>query len=61
MRNQQPGVVMKSLGGERLQIKTYLALRSDEFSRMVNEFARAFLRKCWPPSESKAQVAGAKT
>ena len=61
MRNQQLGVVMKPLGEKRLQIKTYLALRADESSWMVNEFARAFLRKCSPQSESGAHVVGAKT
>lgn len=61
MRNQQPGVAMKPLGEERLQIKTYLALRADESSPMVNEFARAFVRKCSPASESGGQVAEVKT
>jgi DNA-binding transcriptional LysR family regulator len=61
MKNQRPGVVMKPLGEERLQIKTFLALRADESSQMVNEFARAILRKCSPPSESRAHVVGAKT
>ncbi len=56
IRNQQPGVVMKPLGEERLQIKTYLALRANESSRMVNEFARAFLRKCAPPVEPDDQL-----
>ncbi len=61
MRNQQSGVVMKPLGEERLQIKTFLALRADESSQMVNEFARAFLRKCSPPPEAGAAlVVGAK-
>jgi DNA-binding transcriptional LysR family regulator len=54
--NQQAGVVMKPLGEEQLLIKTYLALRANESSRMVNEFARAFLRKCAPPSEPDSQM-----
>lgn len=54
--NQQAGVVMKPLGEEQLLIKTYLALRANESSRMVNEFARAFLRKCTPPSEPDSQM-----
>ncbi len=61
MRNQQPGVVMKPLGEERLQIRTYLALRADESSQMVKEFARAFLRKCLPPSEAEAHLVEART
>jgi hypothetical protein len=52
---------MKSLGEERLQIKTYLALRADESSWMVNEFARAFFRKCSPTFKSGAHLVGAKT
>ena len=54
--NQQSGVVMKPLAEERLLIKTYLALRANESSRMVNEFARAFLRKCAPPSDPDDQL-----
>jgi DNA-binding transcriptional LysR family regulator len=54
--NRQSGVVMKPLGEGQLLIKTYLALRANESSRMVNEFARAFLRKCAPPSESDSQM-----
>jgi hypothetical protein len=56
MRNQRPGVVMKPLGENRLQIKTYLALRADESSQVVIEFAQTFLRKCSPPFESGAHV-----
>jgi hypothetical protein len=37
-------------------IKTYLALRADEPSRMVNEFARAFLRKCAPQTTVEEQL-----
>lgn len=54
--NEQTGVVMKPLGEEQLIIKTYLALRANESSRMVNEFARAFLRRCAPPSEPDNQM-----
>jgi DNA-binding transcriptional LysR family regulator len=54
--NQHPGVVMKPLAEERLQIKTFLALRADESSQMVNEFAQAFLHKCSPPSEPDSQM-----
>jgi DNA-binding transcriptional LysR family regulator len=54
--NQRPGLVMKPLGESQLLIKTYLALRANESSRMVNEFARAFLRKCAPPSKPDSQM-----
>ncbi len=56
LSNRQPGVIMKPLAEDRLLIKTYLALRANESSRMVNEFARAFLRKCAPPSEPDNQM-----
>lgn len=56
MLKHQPGVVMKPLAEEGLQIKTYLAMRANESSRMVNEFARAFLRKCSPPSDPDSQM-----
>ncbi len=42
-------VVVKPLADETLQLSTYLALRADDSSRMVNEYARAFLRKCAGP------------
>lgn len=56
INNQQPGVVMKPFGEAQLLVKTYLALRANESSRMVNEFARAFLRKCAPRSEPDSQM-----
>lgn len=56
LSHQQPGVVMKPLGETQLVVRTYLALRSNESSRMVNEFARAFLRKCAPPSDPDNQM-----
>jgi DNA-binding transcriptional LysR family regulator len=56
LNNEQAGVVMKPIAEESLVIKTYLALRADEPSRMVNEFARAFLRKCAPQSPAEAQL-----
>ena len=56
LSNRQPGVIMKPLGEVQLIVKTYLALRSNESSRMVNEFARAFLRRCAPPSEPDNQL-----
>ncbi len=45
----RPGVVAKPLDEESPQLRTYLALRADEGSRLTNEFARAFLRKCCGP------------
>lgn len=56
LSNEQRGVVVKPLAEERLTVRTYLALRADEPSRMVNEFARAFLRKCIPEPASEGQL-----
>jgi len=54
--NEQPGVTVRLLADRSLWIKTYLALRANESSRMVNEFARAFLRKCAPQAPSEEQL-----
>ena len=56
LRNEQPGVVMKPIAEDCLVIKTYLAIRADESSRVVNEFARAFLRKCAPQPALEGQL-----
>jgi DNA-binding transcriptional LysR family regulator len=56
LNNEQAGVVMKPVAEDSLVIKTHLALRADEPSRMVNEFARAFLRKCAPQAPAEAQL-----
>lgn len=46
LSHRHSGVVARPLSDKALQVSTYLALRADEPSRMINEFARAFLRKC---------------
>ncbi|MBW4045794.1 MAG: LysR family transcriptional regulator [Acidobacteria bacterium] len=54
--NEQPGITIRPLADRALRIKTYLALRANEPSRMVNEFARAFLRKCKPQEPVERQL-----
>lgn len=56
LSSEQPGVIVKPVAERSLWIKTYLALRANESSRLVNEFARAFLRKCNPQSPSDRQM-----
>lgn len=46
--NQRLGIVVKPLAEDNLQIRTYLAMRADDSSRMVNEFAQKFLHRCAP-------------
>ena len=55
MSQRRHGLVVKPLAEEHLKITTYLALRADNSSRMLNEFARAFLRMCCGPN-SGAQL-----
>ena len=55
MSQRRRGIVVKPLAEESLKITTYLALRADNSSRMLNEFARAFLRTCCGPN-SGAQL-----
>ena len=54
--NEQPGVIARPIAEKSLWIKTYLAMRANEPSRMVNEFARAFLRKCAPQTPAEEQL-----
>ena len=54
--NEQPGVVMRPVAEESLLIRTCVGMRADESSRMVNEFARAFLRKCTPQAPLEEQL-----
>jgi len=56
LSSQKPGVIVRPIADEQLRLKTYLALRSNEPSRMINEFARAFLRKCAPLVEKSDQL-----
>lgn len=48
-------VVVRPLSHQTLRVTTYLALRADQSSRLVNEFGRAFLRKVLP----KGNLSGA--
>lgn len=50
LSHHHSGVIVKPLAEESLQLRTYLTLRANEPSRMVNEFARVFLRKCCGPN-----------
>jgi DNA-binding transcriptional LysR family regulator len=45
-------VVVRPLSHASLQITSYLVLRSDQDSRLVNEFGRAFLRKVSPQGKA---------
>jgi hypothetical protein len=40
--------VVKPLSDTSLCFETCVVMRADDDSRMVNEFARSFLRKCAP-------------
>lgn len=42
------GIAMRPLSPSSLHVSSYLVLRSDQSSRLVNEFGRAFLRKVLP-------------
>lgn len=42
---ETPEIVIRPLNHEILHLKTYLVLRADESSRLVNEFGRAFLKR----------------
>jgi DNA-binding transcriptional LysR family regulator len=46
IRNTQ--IAVRPLSEKALQITSYLALRADESSRLVNEFGRAFLKRVAP-------------
>lgn len=54
--NEQPGVIVRPIAEKSLWVKTYLVLRANESSRMVNEFARAFLRKCTSQDSNEEQL-----
>ena len=42
------GVVVKPLSDTSLCFQTCMILRGDDDSRLTNEFARSFFRKCTP-------------
>jgi DNA-binding transcriptional LysR family regulator len=48
LSSQRLGIVVKPLAEDKLQIVTYLALRANDSSPMVSEFAQEFLHKCVP-------------
>ena len=49
IRNSE--IAVRPLTQTSLQIASYLVLRADQSSRLVNEFGRAFLRKVLPDSK----------
>ena len=44
-------IAIRPLAADTLRISSYLVLRADQSSRLVNEFGRAFLRKAAPNSQ----------
>jgi DNA-binding transcriptional LysR family regulator len=46
------GIVVRPLSHASLQLTSYLVLRADQDSRLVNEFGRAFLRKVSPQGKA---------
>lgn len=49
LRNSE--IAVRPLSQTSLQVTSYLVLRADQSSRLVNEFGRAFLRKVLPTSK----------
>jgi len=47
---RNPEIAVRPMSEVALQITSYLVLRADQSSRLVNEFGRAFLRKVLPNS-----------
>ena len=45
-------VVVRPLAETSLQVTSYLALRADESSRLINEFGRGFLKKVLAKSKA---------
>src|ERR1700710_1081228 len=45
---RRSSVAVRPFSHQSLQVKSYLALRADQSSRLVNEFGRAFLRRALP-------------
>ena len=48
---RNPEIAVRPLSQTSLQVTSYLVLRADQSSRLVNEFGRAFLRKVLPNSK----------
>ncbi len=49
IRNSE--IAVRPLSQTSLQITSYLVLRADQSSRLIDEFGRAFLRKVLPNSK----------
>ena len=50
---RNPEIAVRPLSQSSLQVTSYLVLRADQSSRLVNEFGRAFLRKVLPNSKTE--------
>jgi DNA-binding transcriptional LysR family regulator len=48
---RNPEIAVRPLSETSLRVTSYLVLRADQSSRLVNEFGRAFLRKVLPNSK----------
>jgi DNA-binding transcriptional LysR family regulator len=48
------GIAVRPLSNPSLQVSSYLVLHSDQSSRLVNEFGRAFLKKVLPNNKPEA-------
>ena len=53
---QAAGLTIKPLADKSLSFETCLIMRADQTSRPVNEFGRAFLKKCTPKSADACQL-----
>jgi DNA-binding transcriptional LysR family regulator len=49
-------ITLRPLGVDSLQVTSYLVLRADQSSRLINDFGRAFLRRVAPNSQVNAQT-----
>jgi DNA-binding transcriptional LysR family regulator len=56
VRFQEQGVVIKPLSNTALRFETCLVMRSDDRSRITNEFARTFLRRVAPKHTPARQM-----
>lgn len=56
LRFHEEGVLIKPLSDSALWFETSLVMRADDTSRLVNEFARAFLRKYAPQRLAPKQM-----
>ncbi len=51
LRLARNGVTVRPLAAPELTLKTYLASRADDDSKLLSEFVRAFMRKLSPPKK----------